>query len=215
MTKSLEIGPSDCPLEGDWDTLDAVDVTNPTYIAKWGYDPLPIEDNTYDLVFASHVIEHIPWYQVEDALQEIKRILKPGGSFEVWTINFEYVVDCYLKKKKTGKWTCQGRIKHWMHSINGRVFAYERHNNPYMWHKALFDRPYLRNLLSRAGFTQVRDLKKTRGVDHGEVNMGVAGIKPDGKRKATKVHNVQPDAQRPKGVRGKTAPTKRNPRRSP
>ena len=38
---------------------------------------LPFPDSTYDLVFASHVLEHIP--NDKKAIQEIRRILKPGG----------------------------------------------------------------------------------------------------------------------------------------
>jgi SAM-dependent methyltransferase len=38
---------------------------------------LPFEDNIYDFVFASHVLEHIP--NDGKALQEIRRILKPNG----------------------------------------------------------------------------------------------------------------------------------------
>ena len=46
--------------------------------------PLPFEDNTFDLVYASHVLEHIPWYKVEEVVKEWVRILKPGGVLEVW-----------------------------------------------------------------------------------------------------------------------------------
>ena len=38
---------------------------------------LPFEDRTYDFVFASHVLEHIP--DDEKAISEIRRILKPNG----------------------------------------------------------------------------------------------------------------------------------------
>ncbi|HHP7232870.1 MAG TPA: class I SAM-dependent methyltransferase [Xenococcaceae cyanobacterium] len=38
---------------------------------------LPFDDATYDFVFASHVLEHIP--DDRRAIQEIRRILKPGG----------------------------------------------------------------------------------------------------------------------------------------
>jgi hypothetical protein len=38
---------------------------------------LPFEDQTYDFVFASHVLEHIP--NDRKALLEIRRILKPNG----------------------------------------------------------------------------------------------------------------------------------------
>lgn len=38
---------------------------------------LPFEDQTYDFVFASHVLEHIP--NDKKAISEIRRILKPNG----------------------------------------------------------------------------------------------------------------------------------------
>jgi SAM-dependent methyltransferase len=38
---------------------------------------LPFADETYDFVFASHVLEHIP--NDEKAISEIRRILKPNG----------------------------------------------------------------------------------------------------------------------------------------
>lgn len=38
---------------------------------------LPFSDNTYDFVFASHVLEHIP--DDRNAISEIRRILRPNG----------------------------------------------------------------------------------------------------------------------------------------
>lgn len=38
---------------------------------------LPFDDQSYDFVFASHVMEHIP--DDNKAISEVKRILKPGG----------------------------------------------------------------------------------------------------------------------------------------
>ncbi len=38
---------------------------------------LPFEDQTYDFVFASHVLEHIP--DDKKAISEIRRVLKPNG----------------------------------------------------------------------------------------------------------------------------------------
>jgi ubiquinone/menaquinone biosynthesis C-methylase UbiE len=38
---------------------------------------LPFGDQTYDFVFASHVLEHVP--NDEKAISEIRRILKPNG----------------------------------------------------------------------------------------------------------------------------------------
>ncbi|WP_208022073.1 class I SAM-dependent methyltransferase [Pseudomaricurvus hydrocarbonicus] len=38
---------------------------------------LPFDDNSYDFIFASHVLEHIP--DDDKAISEINRVLKPNG----------------------------------------------------------------------------------------------------------------------------------------
>lgn len=178
-SRRLEIGPGDCPLVGEWDTLDSHPIPSVplTYVAKWGLERLPIEDCSYDLVFSSHAIEHIPWYHAQDALREVCRIVRPGGAFEVWTVDFAVVVEYYLSHRMVGDWDCGGRISNYMQSVSGRVFAYEKNGSPWMWHKALFDRPYLRSLLLGCGFDRVEDLRQTRGHDHGVINMGVVAFK--------------------------------------
>lgn len=40
---------------------------------------LPIDDNSYDGLFCSYVLEHVSWRKVKDCLKETVRILKPDG----------------------------------------------------------------------------------------------------------------------------------------
>lgn len=51
-------------------------------------DTLPFPDESFDVVFSSNVIEHIPNSQYLIYLREIHRILKPGGRFVVGTPNY-------------------------------------------------------------------------------------------------------------------------------
>ncbi len=53
-------------------------------------DTLPFEDNYFDVVTMLAVFEHIEPYRLETLVSEIRRILKPGGSYilttpAVWT----------------------------------------------------------------------------------------------------------------------------------
>ena len=59
---------------GGYETADlqAKDVTHTVDMQR-----LPFEDGSYDLVFASHVLEHIP--NDREAIREVLRILVPGG----------------------------------------------------------------------------------------------------------------------------------------
>ena len=178
--RKLEIGPGDMPLsdkDPEWDAVDSAPRVKVDYTASWGFEVLPIPDNSYDLVFASHVIEHIPWYKTQFALEDVLRILAPGGTFEVWTVDFAVCIRAYLKHEYIDDWDAGGLIKCWQHSVAGRIFSYEKHEIPQMWHKAYFDEDYLRQCLTNAGFRDIQQLKETRGHDHGPVNLGMSGRK--------------------------------------
>ena len=44
--------------------------------------PYPLEANSFDLVIANHILEHVPnWWE---CFKECARLVKPGGRVEVW-----------------------------------------------------------------------------------------------------------------------------------
>ena len=53
------------------------DLFSPLADVKADICNLPFEDNTYDIIFCNHVLEHIP--DDTKAMQELYRVLKPGG----------------------------------------------------------------------------------------------------------------------------------------
>ena len=58
-------------------------------------EPIPFKDNTFDIVFMRYVIEQIDkWDDITKTIDEIKRVLKPGGMFIVITSD-------WIKKHKT------------------------------------------------------------------------------------------------------------------
>lgn len=178
MNRKLEIGPSEgTRIDGDWVTLNSLGTAD--YKAEWGTNPLPFDDNTFSLVYASHVLEHIPWFKTIDALQEVHRILQPGGVVEIWVPNFEYLVECYLKGTLGDDWRRDNPNDDPMLWFNGRLFTYGGPlglGDP-NWHRAVFDGDYLRQCLLKAGFSKTDWLKKPRGHDHGPINLGMSGTK--------------------------------------
>ena len=45
--------------------------------------PLPFEDESFDLILANHVVEHIPgWFE---CFKDLARVLKTNGTLEIWT----------------------------------------------------------------------------------------------------------------------------------
>jgi predicted SAM-dependent methyltransferase len=183
VNPNLEIGPAGAPLGPDWDTLDIAGRPGMTYYARWGEDKLPIPDGRYSLVYACHVIEHIPWYQTDYALREAFRILKPGGIIELHTVDFAKVVELW-RDGKTDNWDTEG-LNIDMHPTRwaaARLINYGYMNGQianWNWHRALFDLPFLSHCLFKAGFQPISRLNKPRGnVDHGVINLGIHAFKP-------------------------------------
>tara|TARA_Y100000590_G_C15552374_1_gene951425 strand:- start:252 stop:902 length:651 start_codon:yes stop_codon:yes gene_type:complete len=45
--------------------------------------PVPLKDNTVDIILSEDVMEHIEYSKLKDSINEIYRILKPGGLFRL------------------------------------------------------------------------------------------------------------------------------------
>ena len=175
----LEIGPTPKKALGtDWDTLDVHPYPGTTFVADVNKPLTFIKNETYEIVYASHIIEHIPWFNTIVVLKEFWRILKSGGVLEIWCPDFEKLVKAYLEQKVLDKWFLYNPKRDPTLWVSGRIFAYDREgtdsNN---WHRAVFDEKHLKSCLSEAGFVELENLVKPRGYDHGAINLGVSGKK--------------------------------------
>jgi SAM-dependent methyltransferase len=183
----LEIGPGNNRIAG-FETVDINPKNNVDYVRDCA-KRLPFENCTFDIIYSSHVLEHIPWYQVEDVLREWVRILKRGGRLELWVpdavkickafIDAEMLGDNYIDKDGWYKFNPEKDPCVW---ASGRIYTYgdgtgdPRNSN---WHKALFSFRYLTSLMNKIGLTEIRKLesKDIRSDDHGWINLGVRGKK--------------------------------------
>lgn len=169
----LEIGPGRNPLNAGWDQLDVL--PGRTYHAEWGEGGLPIQDNQYDFIFASHVLEHVAWFNVVNALSEAYRILVPGGKLQIWVPDFRVIVQSWRDSVCGDAWRKHNPDDDCMTWVNGRIFTYGPSPN---WHRCVFDEDSLIKQCLKAGFNHCRLLPLNHVNNfHGHVALGVEATK--------------------------------------
>ena len=63
-------------------------------------DPFPFEDNSIELFYSSHCMEHIGSENFEHIFSEIYRSLKPGGGIRITVPCYDMLYDTYQKRMK-------------------------------------------------------------------------------------------------------------------
>jgi predicted SAM-dependent methyltransferase len=109
-------------------------------------------DGFADLIYASHILEHVSMLKLNQVLNEWKRILKKGGILRVAVPNFETIVKIYEDKN------CNIDAI-WMPLMGGQEY-------PDNFHRAVFNKNYLSKLLLECGFTEVREWDPNRVDNH-------------------------------------------------
>jgi len=98
------------------------------------------DDNSVDLIYTCHVLEHFGRQQIEHVLKEWHRVLKVGGILRLAVPDFEKLVEVYLKTKD-------------LKLIIGPLVG--RQDYPENTHYIVFDYSYLSEVLKRAGFKNI------------------------------------------------------------
>ena len=187
QVRKLEIGPGSDRIEG-FETLNIVANGSEDYVSDASrYMPFPAD--TFDVIYASHILEHIPWFQTERALAEWIKILKPGGWLEIWVPDGLKIATAFVEAENAGG-TDFHKDNWWRFNeqhdpciwMSGRCFSYGdgsgdvNHPN---WHRALFSERLLRDMFARLGLEEISLMQpdEVRGQDHGWINLGVKGRK--------------------------------------
>jgi predicted SAM-dependent methyltransferase len=111
------------------------------------------ENNSVDLVYSCHVLEHFGRNKIEDVLGEWYRVLKIGGILRVAIPDFEKLVEVYNKTKD---------IKLVLGSMVGRQ------DYPENTHYVVFDFTSLSEVLTKVGFKNIHryDWRETIHKDY-------------------------------------------------
>lgn len=176
-SSKLEIGPGQNRISDDWVTIG--DFERPgivDHVCKWGSERLPFNDDTFETIYASHCLEHVPWFEIDFALSECHRILKRAGSLEIHVPDIEYLFNCYKDKSIGDKWIKHNNQEHPVMWLASRLFSYGPTSSNY--HKSCFDFDLLSSLLKKHGFSNIIKLNSSiPHTTHGPINLGVRAFK--------------------------------------
>ena len=130
-----------------WINIDVLDYPHVHF--KISGEDLPMfEDDSVDLVYASHMLEYFTYGDAKAALTEWFRVLKPGGQLNVCVPDFEALVEVYRKYKDPLM-------------LRGSIFAIvdkvlKTDDGIQVFHKMIYDEALLTRLLGECGFTDIK-----------------------------------------------------------
>ena len=150
----LDIGAGDLDRSG-WVTLDITDGCDLFWDLRNG---IPFPDNSVQVVYSSHLFEHMDFAAGQALLREVRRVLVPGGEVSVCVPNARLYIDAYLGERELA-----ADHDFWKPALNGRSGISLLNYVAYMGgeHKCLFDQNSLLERLDDAGFVEV----EARGFD--------------------------------------------------
>tara|TARA_R100001377_G_C3192413_1_gene111146 strand:- start:1236 stop:1781 length:546 start_codon:yes stop_codon:yes gene_type:complete len=130
---------------GDYNHLDSKDIFK-----------LPFEDNTVDLIYASHVIEYFSRIEIVDVLCGWYDKLKTGGILRLGVPNFEVISKLYQE----GDYP----LDNFLGPLYGRMDM----DGEFIYHKTTYDYNSLSKVLYDTGFAKVNhwDWKDTEHAQH-------------------------------------------------
>jgi predicted SAM-dependent methyltransferase len=111
---------------------------------------LPFDDNSVDLIYNEHLLEHLTYEEGGKALNEFQRCLKKGGILRIAMPDLDWMIEQYAKDFKNEDWF----------PGPGYEFAQTKGmaiNMAFHWwgHKYLYNEEDVRHQLLKAGFRQI------------------------------------------------------------
>lgn len=100
------------------------------------------DDNSVDLIYMCHILEHIKQDGLVRVLAELKRALKPGGVLRVSVPNIDKLIAVYTDSGRDVK------------SIHKQLMGGQDHE--YNVHYSIFNERYLSDLFAEIGFSEIR-----------------------------------------------------------
>ena len=109
-------------------------------------------NNYADLIYSSHVLEHISHRKLITVLKGWHRVLKTDGILRLAVPDFDKIIEIYVNENKNMKTIMEPLM-------GGQDYQYN-------FHYSMFNKDYLSNLLKEAGFKDIRVWDPDTVADH-------------------------------------------------
>lgn len=109
-----------------------------------------LPSNFADLLYSSHALEHISHLEVPKTLKEWARVIKRGGTIKLSVPDFDKMVNIYQASDQN------------MRSIESPLMGGQDY--PHNFHMSVFNEKYLSDLLTKAGFYNIRTWDASKDI---------------------------------------------------
>jgi predicted SAM-dependent methyltransferase len=124
--------------------IDALSYPHIDYVGRVDHLPAHIGNESVELIYACHVLEHFGRHEYQAVLTEWFRVLKPRGILRLAVPDFEAIANAYVN----------GALARGIDDLVGLCVGGQR--DDYDFHKMVFDEASLARALRETGFLHVR-----------------------------------------------------------
>ena len=210
--RKINIGGGNLWFVEGWEVLDNAPVE---YGKPWQHQgkcwDSELPDNTYDILFSSHMLEHVPHFRMEKTIAEFNRIMKTGGTLRILVPNLKKIAEAYVNndvsffsgsKHYSDHMGIGASFLRLLISPGGQTLAISREMDEIFGgyaHLYSYDFEMLSTVLEKWGFDEIRECEP--GCSKIEEMRDFQHVKCDGERYDTKDPFVQKKQFLTKGTR--------------
>ena len=141
MTIKLNIGSGKTNFGYEWTNIDKL---NLPHIKSHDITKLNYLDNSINEIYSSNTLEYFDYQKAYEVLKEWYRVLKVGGIIRLSVPNFDKLIGLYFKTYN-------------MSDIIGPLFGKIEVDGEEIYHKTVFNKVTLMNLLYVVGFKRIKE----------------------------------------------------------
>lgn len=149
--------------------------------------PLPFKDDSFETVYASHLLEHLYLKNTREFLSECFRVIKPGGILRIMVPNLRKLCENYMDDKNIlagDKFIDSLNMVEKSEQKKGLFYKVYGLLTNFHSHKWMYDGKSLSFYFHEAGFSEIKEMNRhnsrIKNIEEVEKRDGlcVEGIKP-------------------------------------